>query len=557
MKWMKALAILSLPLVLVSCQNKEEELSYRYEEGVSSLNDFTFNYFENKGGYVVEDYHGSDSNVFVPSEVTLNGLTAPVVGIGSYAFSKRKIQAVYLSNSIRSLGDYAFADSDATAIYVTPYLFQISSDAFTNSKIRFSKKDGVSYLPTKLGRYGYAIAYQGHEGDKVTLAEECEAIYDEIFGNNIEVTVSKNTIAFGDISLNSHYRPYDENVKSISPIKVGYHAFGNWANLEEVYLQDEVTWVDGFAFSFCTNLKSIHFGKGFVGMNDDAFGWCASLEEIEIPSTTKNIGFGVFHGCVNLKSLQIPANVESIGNSIVSGCAALQSLRVDPANPNYDSRDDSNLIIETKTNTIIAGCSKSIIPDSATKIAAYAFNDCGLEHLFISKNIQEIGLSAFEDNPFVSIEVEEGNPIYDSRDNCNALIRTASNELLYGSGSAFIPFSVTSIRDHAFASNPHLTSIDIPASVKSIGYAAFEECANLASVSLREGLESIGNFAFSDCSALRKIIIPASVTIMGWYVFSCDFSLHIYCRAKEKGANWDEEWNNYGGYDVTWGYSGY
>ena len=40
------------------------------------------------------------------------------------------------------------------------------------------------------------------------------------------------------------------------------------------------------------------------------------------------------------------------------GCSGLTSIVVDPDNPVYDSRDNCNAIIETKTNTLIAECKK-------------------------------------------------------------------------------------------------------------------------------------------------------------------------------------------------------
>ena len=49
-----------------------------------------------------------------------------------------------------------------------------------------------------------------------------------------------------------------------------------------------------------------------------------------------------------------------------------------------------------------------------------------------------------------SITVESGNIVYDSRDNCNAIIETATNTLLRGCKNTIIPHSVTSIGDNAF-----------------------------------------------------------------------------------------------------------
>ncbi len=58
---------------------------------------------------------------------------------------------------------------------------------------------------------------------------------------------------------------------------------------------------------------------------------------------------------------------------------------------------------------------------------------------------------------------------YDIRNNCNAIIETASNTLISGCKTTVIPENITSIGKHAFNDCELLISITIPNSVKSIG----------------------------------------------------------------------------------------
>ncbi|MBR4828640.1 MAG: leucine-rich repeat protein [Muribaculaceae bacterium] len=73
----------------------------------------------------------------------------------------------------------------------------------------------------------------------------------------------------------------------------------------------------------------------------------------------------------------------------------------------------------------------------------------------------------------VSLTVEEGNPVFDSRDNCNAVIETANNTLILGCQNTVIPGAVVEIGPRAFFGCVNLTSITIPNSVFSIGDGAF------------------------------------------------------------------------------------
>ena len=115
--------------------------------------------------------------------------------------------------------------------------------------------------------------------------------------------------------------------------------------------------------------------------------------------------------------------------------------------------------------------------------------------------------------------VEAGNTKYDSRNNCNAIIETATNTLVVGCKSTIVPNNITSIGDSAFHGCSGLTSITLPSSLTSIAYSAFNGCSGLTGITLPSSLTSIGAYAFRDCSGLTSIVIPASVTKIGRYAF--------------------------------------
>ena len=120
------------------------------------------------------------------------------------------------------------------------------------------------------------------------------------------------------------------------------------------------------------------------------------------------------------------------------------------------------------------------------------------------------------------MSVEEGNAFYDSRENCNAIIRKSDNTLITGCQSTIIPKSVTSIGPCAFEGCIALTSINIPDAVTSIGRMAFRGCSALTSVTIGGAVTTIDADAFSSCTALTSIVIPNSVTSIDNYAFgSC------------------------------------
>ena len=247
-----------------------------------------------------------------------------------------------------------------------------------------------------------------------------------------------------------------------------------------------------------------------------------------------------FYYCTSLTSIDIPNSITKIGSFAFGNCPVLTSIVVESGNPRYDSRNNCKAIIETADNTLIAGCKNTIIPNSVTAIGEYAFEGCyGLANIVIPNSVTSIGNKAFYNcdgltsinipnsvtsigkgvfescDELASFVVESGNPRYDSRNNCKAIIETADNTLIVGCKNTIIPNSVTAIGDWAFSYCHGLTSINIPNSVTAIGKGAFESCIGLTSVDISNSVTAIGNYAFYNCGGLTSINIPNSVTSIG------------------------------------------
>ena len=149
---------------------------------------------------------------------------------------------------------------------------------------------------------------------------------------------------------------------------------------------------------------------------------------------------------------------------------------------------------------------------SVTSIGDDAFWRCtGLTSVTIPNSVTSIVKTAFLFcDGLTNIIVENGNSVYDSRENCNAIIVTATNALFVGCKNTIIPNSVTSIGDGAFWYCTGLTSVTIPNSVTSIGEYAFYSCSGLTSVTIGNGVTSIGEYAFMYCDGLKEIYVKAT-----------------------------------------------
>ena len=180
------------------------------------------------------------------------------------------------------------------------------------------------------------------------------------------------------------------------------------------------------------------------------------------------------------------------------------------------------------------------------KIYSKAFSGCKAQSIFIPNTITYIQSGAFNYNKLASIVLEEGNTAYDSRDNCNAIIETATNHLVSGCMNTVIPNTVTSIGEDAFNGCEGLLSISIPNSVNSIGIRAFAGCYGLTSVTIPKSVTTIENYAFISCSNLTSVISESEtpVAIAASAFYNCEkATLYVPKGSKaayEAATGWNE-----------------
>ena len=193
-----------------------------------------------------------------------------------------------------------------------------------------------------------------------------------------------------------------------------------------------------------------------------------------------------------------------------------------PESVNYDGKNIPVTSIGYEAFRDCYSLTSVTIPNSVTSIGGSAFYNCSdLTSITIPNSVTSIGYGAFSGcSGLTSLLVDTDNTVYDSRNNCNAIIETGSNTLIFGCKNTTIPNSLTCIGNGAFMDCFGLTSITIPNSVTSIGKYAFDHCSGLTSITIPNSVTSIGEYAFDHCSGLTSITIPNSVKTIERYTFS-------------------------------------
>ena len=378
------------------------------------------------------------------------------------------------------------------------------------------------FVPSSVVRIG-KLAFAGCSGLEFISVDKDNLNYDSRENcNAIIETVSNKLIA----GCQNTFVPD-------SVMRIGEWAFAGASELEELILPPSVKIIESWAFSSCFELKSIILPETLVSIGQGAFYECYSLEKIILPESLQIIGDGIFAYCENLQSIIIPASVRHIKNRPFSVSESLQYIMVNEENRFFDSRGKCNALIETATNKLIEGCANTILPNTIEEIGDGAFEFSGIYAVIIPETVRRIGKGVFCSCKELShIVVSRNNPLYDSRDDCNAIIDTTKNYLLYGCKNTRIPESVIRIEDEAFYGCVDLVSIKIPDSVRSIGEHSFAHCKKLRKVYIPDSVGYIHPSTFCGCNNLELSIS-----------YDCFFTEDDFCkcmrviRRKKKSVN--------------------
>ena len=297
-------------------------------------------------------------------------------------------------------------------------------------------------------------------------------------------------------------------------------------------------------------ISDIFIGEGITSISDSAFTYCHA-SSLTLSNTVENIGYYAF-AYNSVSSVVIPNSVVSIGNnsfrsggltSIVLGnklerigneafmyCSKLTSIEI----------PDSVTSIGNETFAFCNQLSSVTFGNGITILPWRLFYQCyNLKHIHITSSITTINVPMFQQCNVSAITVDEANPIYDSRNNCNAIIETATNKLIRGCTNTIVPSNITEYGECAFFGSCSVEQLTIPSSVtklgsqcfsdnpiksvvmhndvSKIGSSCFANNSSLTSVTLSEVLTQIPSNCFESCYNLSSITIPTSVVELGGF----------------------------------------
>ena len=469
----------------------------------------------------------------------LTSVTIPntVTTIGVSAFDGCvKLAAIEIPASVTTLGNSVFSGSGLTSITIPDSIAAIPYNAFYNC----DKLTSVT-IPNVVKTIGNYAFYGCDLLTAVDFLNSVESIGNYAFQTCTKLTsvVIPNTV----ISIGNSAFSSCERLNSVefgnSLETIGSSAFSSCVKLTSITIPNSVLTIGSQAFYGCERLTSVNLGNSIETIGSGAFLYCDHLTSITIPNSVITIGGSAFKGCERLTSVVIGNLVETIGNYAFEDCAYLTEIVIPnlvESIGNYAFHGCIRLASVTLGNsveTIREGAFRNcpsitsiLLPNVLTTIGQYAFSGCThLTSIAIPASVQSIGVPLFDNcNDLGQITVDAGNFYYDSRDNCNAIIKTKANdpdyhELIAGCKNTVIPNTVNIIGQYAFYECPNLTSIVVPNSVTDVNTRSFSNCDALTSVVIGNSVTSIGSQAFYDCDQLSTVVIGESVETIGTYAF--------------------------------------
>jgi len=277
------------------------------------------------------------------------------------------------------------------------------------------------------------------------------------------IHVTDSATCIGNMAFYDCYA-FDSIYIGDSVKRVGNTSFQSARRLKHVYLNN-TRYIQDYAFRYCSALKTADFGNSVESVNYYGFYECPALEEVTNTEGLVSVGYRAFYNDTSLRRILFHEGFQSVDEYSFYNCTSLTSLR---------------------------------FPSTFSTIYGTTFAYCS-------------GLN--------SIKVDTANHIFDSRNNCHAVMRTSSNVLALGCVNTTIPSTATSIGSYAFCGCNRMEVISIPSSISTIGDYAFQDCSRLGSLVLPEGVVSIGSRSFNSCSSLASVSIPNSLDASGSHCF--------------------------------------
>ena len=258
-----------------------DDSCYLYEEDIVLTAMWKVNntpgleYEVNGSSATVIKYTGTDTEIVIPSTISIDGVNYTVTTIGDRVFYGKNIVSVELPETITTIEEYAFTDCELLEnINLPDSLTTIGAYAF---HMCYSLTSVV--IPEGITLLDYNVFHLCSGLKSVTLPSTLKTIRNDVFR--------------GCTSLTKLVIP--EGVEVLGPCSIS-----NCTSLKEITLPSTLITIDREVFYGCTSLRTVTIPNNATSLGNYAFEYCNNLLGVYVPSSVTTMGYDVFKYCNSL-----------------------------------------------------------------------------------------------------------------------------------------------------------------------------------------------------------------------------------------------------------------
>ena len=358
----------------------------------------------------------------IPNNVTIIGREA-FIGWSNL----KKIN--FVGNNLREIDPLAFMNSPLDDVKLPDSVTYLGSSAFGKVKV---KEININEKVESLS----PAAFDSRELEKINVDKNNP--YYASLDSNILVDKIRNQVLL--VASNFKVPEGIEEIKDINittPIKelvipqsletVGVTALDD-ADIKKFVINNNpyfATNADGSALINKTNMSLLYYKKDGI-----------------LPEGIRSVKSGVTLS-KDAKKLYIPSSLKDLSTVLCYfDLSNIEEIEVSKDNPYFDSRDNCNAIIGSKSDILLLACKNTKIPESVHTIGSGAYVTSGIDRIFIPKHVKYININAFNrQTKYVSIEVDKDNPFFEVEKERDLIINKKHS---YKPGALLIRFRLAS-----------------------------------------------------------------------------------------------------------------
>lgn len=366
-KFLVILVILVISIVLVSCKNKDENITGDMSGGIYTQDGNLVISYESLvkkyGVDITQDLSLNESGLFLDilSELDIhekvNFICPLVKKIGDFQFAfVRELVQIELPETLETVGSYAFYQSGLQSINFPLGLMEIKNNAFDScqelediklnsglkiidvSAFRYTQKLKEIEIPDSVQEIR-ASAFADTGLSYVYLPETLQVIDDTAF-LHIDTVCYGGKIQSIDNFGAAKVHEFTEgnkcnicgNVVEYVPYRITQAEFiseNGECRIPDIFSRDNIEYkvvkIEAHAYEGNREIKKVIFPDSLIKIGDEAFKDCYHIEEVSLNDALKEIGQAAFLNCISLEKIEIPERISTLNQSF-QGCAGLKEI---------------------------------------------------------------------------------------------------------------------------------------------------------------------------------------------------------------------------------------